>query len=63
MSNTLGIDIAYEALKIAGLKRSGKRFDLIGLNYSSIPKDSWSADELKNKEEIAKILLKKLNRF
>lgn len=56
MSNTLGIDIAYEALKIAGLKRSGKRFDLIGLNYSSIPKDSWSADELKNKEEIAKIL-------
>ncbi|HUD20738.1 MAG TPA: pilus assembly protein PilM [Candidatus Saccharimonadales bacterium] len=57
MSQTiLGIDIAYQALKIAGLTRQGKKSRLVGIGYAPIPKDSWKTDALTNQEEIAKTL-------
>lgn len=52
----LGIDIAYEALKICALTYNGSSYRLVGLSYAPIPKDSWTADELKNREEIVKVL-------
>lgn len=57
MSNTtVGIDIGYDTLKIVGLKRAGNRFRLVGMGVASIPADSWTPDELKNREEIAKVI-------
>ncbi len=53
----VGIDIAYEAVKVIALEKKGAdKFNLIGLNVASIPEASWSADELKNQEEISKVI-------
>jgi Tfp pilus assembly PilM family ATPase len=56
MTNTVGIDIAFEAVKVAGLKLTGKSYQLVGLNYTPSPKDCWTSEELKNRDELAKII-------
>lgn len=56
MINTVGIDIAFEAVKVAGLKHTGKNYQLVGLNFTPSPKDNWTAEELKNRDELAKII-------
>lgn len=52
----IGLDIAYNSLKVSGLVKQGKRFRLVGLNVANTPSDAWKADELTQREEIAKIL-------
>ncbi|HSX42244.1 MAG TPA: pilus assembly protein PilM [Candidatus Saccharimonadales bacterium] len=56
-AGVVGVDIAYEAVKICGLVKKGARYQLIGLNWAAIPKDSWGADQLKNRDEIARVLV------
>lgn len=60
MSTTVGIDIAYDKIKLIGLAKSGSRFRLVGMNVVPIPANSWTTDELKNQEEIAKVLVEAL---
>ncbi len=52
----VGVDIAYEAVKICGLTKKGSRYRLDGLNWCRLPKDSWGIDELKNRDQITKVL-------
>lgn len=54
--NTVGIDIGTGLVKVAGLSRSGSIYHLRGLNTADIPDNSWGTDELKNIEEIAKVI-------
>lgn len=54
----IGIDIAYGALKVTALEHRGSRYRLAGMSYGVIPKNSWTADELKNQDEISQTLKK-----
>jgi len=54
---TVGVDIGSDSLKVVGLERQARGFRLVGLNHVTVPANSWTADELKNQEEIAKTLV------
>lgn len=56
MSTVIGIDIGYDTLKLAGLIRRGSGFHLVGLVSANIPANSWTKEELKNREEIAEVI-------
>lgn len=52
-----GIDISYDSLKAIGLTKLGAgRYRLVGMNVAPIPANCWTTTELKNREEIAKVL-------
>lgn len=51
----IGLDIAYNSLKVSGLVRQGKRYRLVGMNVASTPADPWKVEELQKREEIAKV--------
>lgn len=52
----IGLDIAYNSLKVCGLNKQGKQYQLVGMNVANTPADPWKAEELQQREEIAKIL-------
>lgn len=53
---TLGVDIGFDTLKVIGLKKTGRRYHLSGMNVAGVPAGSWSADELKNVDSLAAAL-------
>lgn len=53
---TVGLDIGFDTLKLAGLERQGQGFRLVGFNSAKIPPGSWQADQLGNLPELAKVI-------
>lgn len=56
----IGLDIAYNSLKVSGLIKQGKRYQLVGMNVANTPADPWKPEEIQQREEIAKILQESL---
>lgn len=55
-TQTFGLDIGFNSLKVVQLKKKGKQFEIVGFAQSAIPKTSLQKNKILEKKKLAEVL-------